>query len=122
MEMVDDIKRLLGLFAAKVQDRETHGWVASMVADERKWVLAHDVFDKIRSRNLVSQDSRLCAQYFFEEICCKSIWNETDTDAPFDSDAPHFIIKSAIGLARVLAISDSEVLLVVVPIHDPHLH
>lgn len=109
---------LLRLFWEHVPDRETHSWVAELAADSRRWPEGHDVFDRIRDRNLQAirdNDVTRQAQYCFEEICLKSLYNETDTDVPFDSDAPYSIIPAAIDLARALGIQDQEVIGIIAP-------
>src|ERR1044071_4025303 len=117
-KMLDDILALLRLFHTRVPDAETHAWVSELAADEARWPEAHDVFDRVRRRNLEAIDrkdhAREC-QYCFEEICLKCLYNETATDAPFDSDSPHWIIKCAIDLARAIGISDKEVITIVAP-------
>jgi len=108
---------LLQLFRDHVPDKETHSWVAELAADSRRWPQGHDVFDRIRDRNLQAirdNGETQQAQYCFEEICLKSLYNETDTDVPFDSDAPYSIIPAAIILARLLGIRDEEVVGIIV--------
>jgi hypothetical protein len=114
--MIEDILRLLRLFADRVPDAESNGWVVEVASDEDRWHEAHSYFDKIRHRNLEAisdKDAVRQAQYCFEEICLKSIWNETDTDAPFDSDSPYWVVPSAVKLARALGIVDAAVLVVI---------
>jgi len=109
---------LLRLFCEHVPDRETHSWVTELAADKRSWPRAHDVFDRIRNRNLQAireKDHTRECQYCFEEICLKSLYNETDTNAPFDSDAPYSIIPAAISLARAVGIQDQEVIRIITP-------
>ncbi len=116
--MAEDIVALLRLFQGRVPDPETHAWVASLAADRTKWPDAHRVFDRVRDRTLaaIAAGDRLRqGQYAFEEICLKSLYNETATIAPFDSDSPHWITKFAIGLARKVGVPVQEVIAVVAP-------
>jgi len=118
--MVNDIQALLRLFQDHVPDSETHSWVSEIANDRKSWVKAHDLFGRVRSRNLEAidkKDSIRQAQYCFEEICLKSLYNESGkpAPAPFDSDSPHWIIKNAITLARYLGIPDSEVINIIAP-------
>jgi hypothetical protein len=55
------------------------------------------------------------AQYCFEEICAKSIYNESghEMPAPFDSDSPFWVVPLAIQAARALGIDQDHVLTVV---------
>jgi hypothetical protein len=54
-------------------------------------------------------------QYLFEQVCLKSLYNETPARDPFDLDSPHWIIKCAIGLARQVGMPVREVIAVVAP-------
>ena len=55
------------------------------------------------------------AQYIFEEVCAKTLYNLANAAAPFDADSPYWIVPNAIALARLLNIDDAEVLRVVTP-------
>jgi hypothetical protein len=116
--MVRDVLALLEMFKGRVPDPETHGWVTALVEDPNRWPEGHEIFDRVRRRNLeaIGQSDyvREC-QYCFEEVCLKSFYNESNVPDPFDSDSPYWIIKNAIPLARALGVSDRDVLLVVVP-------
>jgi hypothetical protein len=114
--MIEDILKLLRLFADRVPDAESNGWVVEVASDEDRWHDAHNYFDKVRNRNLeaiTEKDAVRQAQYYFEEMCLKSIWNETDTHAPFDSDSPYWVVPSAVNLARALGMVDATVLEVI---------
>jgi hypothetical protein len=116
--MLDDIIALLLMFEDRVPDRESHRWVLDLARDKRKWKDGHDVFDRIRRRNLMAinrKDGASQAQYCFEEVCLKCLYNETGASDPFDSDAPHWIIKNAIHLARRVGLSDADVVRIVAP-------
>jgi hypothetical protein len=116
--MLEDILELLRLFEGRVPDYETHAWVVKVASDEDRWSEAHDVFDRVRDRNLDANAKRDYArecQYCFEEVCLKSIWNLTDTGAPFDPDSPHWITKNAIDLARAIGMSDTDVIHAIAP-------
>jgi hypothetical protein len=54
-------------------------------------------------------------QYSFEDICAKTLFNLANTDAPFDSDSPYFVIPFALDLARAVGIEDEEVVQIVAP-------
>jgi len=40
------------------------------------------------------------AQYHFEESCAKTLFNLTRSNAPFDPDAPYWVIKNVLLLAK----------------------
>jgi hypothetical protein len=114
--MVDDMKRLVWLFAPRCVDRRTMDELERMLADEERWTGAHDLFDRIRKKTLVASrdgNQTLEAQYCFEEVCSKVLFNLTDPGAPFDEDSPYWIAPNAFALARALKIDDSDVLEIV---------
>ncbi|MCI0463477.1 MAG: hypothetical protein L0Z62_41595 [Gemmataceae bacterium] len=116
--MDEDIVALLRLFEGRVPDRETHAWVAALAVDRRKWPKAHRVFDRVRDRTLAAikaGDQLREGQYMFEEICLKSLYNETAPLDPFDPDSPHWITKCAIGLARQVGVPVQKAITVVAP-------
>jgi hypothetical protein len=86
--------------------------------DQEKWSRAHDLFDSVRERNLraiESGDKVQECQYCFEEVCLQSLYNETDTVAPFDSCSPYWIIKNALVLAQAIGIPVTDVVAIVAP-------
>lgn len=116
--MIDDMKSLVRLFAPHCEQRETMDELARMLEDEEQWTGAHDLFRRIRRKSLDAvrdENGPLGAQYSFEEICAKTLFNLTDTDAPFDQESPYWIIPQALGLARALEIAESRVLEIVAP-------
>jgi len=121
--MEADILALLRLFSGRVPDPETNSSVIELAKDRRRWQNAHNVFDRVRRRNLKAIDCKdhvgEC-QYCFEEVCLKSLYNETCPQDPFDADSPHWIIKNAIALARAIGIPVQDVLAIVAPGAPPH--
>ena len=87
-----------------------------MAADHSRWSKAHGLFDRIRRKTLVAEragDQTLTAQYLFEEICAKTLYNLSGSSAPFDADSPYWIVPNAFALARRIGVEASEVLAVV---------
>jgi hypothetical protein len=116
--MAEDILALLRLFAPYASDRETHAWVTALALDRSKWPNAHRIFDRVRRRTLAAikaRDRLRESQYMFEEICLKSLYNETAATDPFDSDSPHWITKCAIGRARMVGVPVQQVLDIIAP-------
>jgi hypothetical protein len=114
--IVDDMKRLVSLFAALCSERRTLDELAHMLMDDKQWTKAHDLFDRIRAKTLVAdrnRDRTLAIQYSFEEICAKTLYNLSYSSAPFDADSPYWIVPNAFALARTLKIDDSRVLAIV---------
>jgi hypothetical protein len=46
------------------------------------------------------------AQYHFEEICAKTLYNMANEPAPFDPDAPFWVLPLALKLGQMLGITD----------------
>ena len=114
--MLNRIRQLLEIIGTGVADRETLDELLRVIDDRRRWKEAHDLFSRIRHKTLkadAANDRRLIAQYVFEEICAKSIYNESGESAPFDSDSPFWVIPLAFSAARQLGIDQGRVLAVV---------
>lgn len=116
--MQTDILAMLKLFQPRVPDSETHGWVTALIADSTTWPRAHELFDRIRARNLraVSAKDRIReSQHCFEEVCLKSVYNESFPDDPFDACSPYWVVKCALAFARCVGIPVAEVAELVAP-------
>jgi len=111
--MIPQIRKLLEVVAAGVSDRETIDELFRVIDDPKRWREAHGLFGRIRDKTLradASGDRKLIAQYCFEEICAKSIYNESGEPAPFDADSPFWVVPLAIHAARELGIDQERVL------------
>jgi hypothetical protein len=89
-----------------------------MTSDPGRWQKAHGLFQRIRAKSLRAirtNDKILEAQYNFEEVCAKTLYNLAGASAPFDADSPYWIAPTAIVLARLLKMEDAEVLRIVTP-------
>ena len=114
--IVTDVKKLIELFAERCKDRGTLDELAAMAADHGRWSKAHGLFDRIRQKASAAEragDQTLTAQYLFEEICAKTLYNLSGSPAPFDADSPYWVVPNAFALARRIGVDDSEVLAVV---------
>jgi hypothetical protein len=111
--IIDDISRLLDLFAPHCADRETLDWLRAAAVDRAKWQKGRGVFNHIRNKSLKANqrgDLPAAAQYLFEEICAKTLYNLSQASAPFDPDSPYWVLPNAIALARRIGVSDEAVL------------
>ena len=114
--MIPQVRQLLEVVATGVSDRDTIEELLRVIDDSRRWKEAHDLFSRIRSKTLradQSGDRKLIAQYCFEEICAKCIYNESGEPAPFDSDSPFWVVPLALHAVRELGIDQGRVLAVV---------
>jgi hypothetical protein len=58
-------------------------------------------------------DALADCQFLFEEACAKTLYNLSDTNAPFDEDSPYWIVPNALSLARRIGIHEAEVIKIV---------
>jgi hypothetical protein len=115
-EMLDQIKRLIETFSDYAHDRSTLDELHRMIGDETSWHKAHGLFGCIRGKTLEAikrKDAKAEYQYAFEEHCAKTIYNLTDTAAPFDADSPYYIVPSALLLAREFGIGESAIVKII---------
>ena len=120
IEMQARLVRLLKLFDDYSSDKETHAWVVELVANENKWPEAHDLFDLVRRRLVSLTKSRESsegreAQYAFEELCLQTVFNETATEMPFDTNSSFWLAGSAINFARRVGVPTDSVLAIIAP-------
>src|SRR5579862_1724546 len=112
------LQGLVDLFLARCTEKSTMEELKELLSNQDRWIKAHALFDRIRNKTLEAdkrKNSLLASQYCFEEICAKTMFNLTNTDAPFDADSPYFVIPIALHLARALGIADKEVIRIVAP-------
>jgi hypothetical protein len=114
--MAEDIVAFLRLFEPCASDPETASRVLALAADPNQWPAAHRLFDEVRRRWLGTSDQLRQGQYSFEEICLKTLYNETSAVDPFDSDSAYYVVPCAIGRAWELGIPVRRVLEIVVPL------
>ena len=100
-----DIHRLALLFLPHCEDRGTLSEIDAMALTEDEWHLAHDLFQRIRSKHLVAERAgrRIeVAQYRFEEVCAKTLYNLSGSAAPFDKESPLLVHPRALEFAVAL--------------------
>jgi hypothetical protein len=130
-KMYRQIAALLRLFRGQVPDRQTNAWVTKFATSRDRWPKSLDLAARIRDRLLraanegpyhahaAEKDPVKVLQYGFEELCIKTLHNETDTSMRYDSCSPYWIVGSAIQLARAVNIPVEKVLAVVAPAEEP---
>ena len=116
--VIEDLKSLLGLFENEVPDRKSNRLVWNFCNDRQKWYEAHGLFTSLRDKTLKAEkigigNRKKEAQYLFEEVIAKSLFNFTMPEAPFDPDSPYWIIKNALYLAKILKIPTEKVVEIV---------
>jgi hypothetical protein len=93
-------------------DTESADRVAELAPTPDRWSAGHAVFREIRRRCLAAvkaKDGARSAQYCFEELCCKAMYNATGPDDPFDPSSPFSVAGAAVRLARVMGVPVEEI-------------
>lgn len=110
--IVTHMKALLELFALHCTDQTTNRQLLTMLDDPSQWRLGHRLFRDIRTKTLRTENAKselANAQYLFEEICAKTLYNLSGEPAPFDADSPCWIIPNALLLAKRLGLGEDAV-------------
>lgn len=109
--MLDGIWCLIDLFESHCEDTSTMSEIKEMVWESHRWPKAHALFVRIRRKTLMAEksaDKRAECQYLFEEVCAKTLFNMSRSNAPFDPDSPYWIVPNALSLGRAIGISDAK--------------
>lgn len=99
----------LTLFEARCEDKDTLRKLIVMVENRSQWKEARALFSEIRQKTLAAEqrkDEFAQAQYAFEEVCAKTLYNLTQEPGSFDPDAPFWILPFALNLGRRLGVTD----------------
>ncbi len=122
--VISAIRSLATLFLEHSKDIETLLTIIDYTNDRSRWEKAHGLFDHIRSKAAKAArrgDSALEAQYRFEEVCVKTIYNLGRYSAPFDPDSPYWIIPNAIAAGDRIGISALDILEQITPQYDAQI-
>lgn len=116
--IVSEMKAMLDAFLERVPDGESNRLVWNLCGDKHRWADAHCLHSALRQKNLEATkraDPIAEAQYCFEEVCAQTLFNLAGSGAPFDSDAPYWVIKNALILANRLGIPSQKIVEIVAP-------
>jgi hypothetical protein len=100
---------LLTFFEGRCADKETLRKLIVLANDRSRRKEAHALFSEIRAKTLVAErreDQLALAQYAFEEICAKTLYNISGEPAPFDPDSPFWVLPLALELGRIHGATD----------------
>jgi len=107
------IRNLATLFLSRSEDPTTLKTIIALTNDRGRWEKSHGLFNEIRSKNSKASgrgDETLEAQYMFEEVCVKTLYNLGRYSAPFDPDSPYWIIPNALRAGELLGYTASDIL------------
>lgn len=108
--IVAAMEEVLNAIEPHCSDTETIAALKGLLLDRDRWKDAHGLFQTIRAKtNLVKEEGNDLAeaQYCFEEICAKTIYNLSGEPAPFDADSAFWVLPLAIGLCRKLGFKNA---------------
>jgi len=114
--LIDQMDAMLSLFKPFCRDTETLTELQELLHHEKEWPKAHYLFTRIRAKTLNAikgGDGAAEAQYYFEEVCAKTIYNLSVPKLPLDPDSPYWVIPIALKLARVLEIDSRKIIEIV---------
>lgn len=112
-KILNDMEALLLLLRPHCVEMGTLDELISLVQDDDNWHKAHGLFQKIRNKTLLAykiQSPKDIAQYRFEEICAKTLYNLSKSPAPFDPDSAYWVIPNALSFAKHGGIPEQDVL------------
>lgn len=101
----------LTFFEGRCEDKETLRRLITLANDKSRRKQAHALFTEIRKKTLAAgkrEDRLALAQYAFEEVCAKTLYNLTGEPAPFDPGSPFWVLPRALELGRMLGIADAS--------------
>ncbi|MBK8545207.1 MAG: hypothetical protein IPL62_17745 [Caulobacteraceae bacterium] len=99
----------LTFFEARCGDKDTLRKLIALANDRTRRKEAHALFSEIRQKTLAAhkrEDELALAQYAFEEICAKTLYNLTHEPAPFDPDSPFWVLPLALQLGQRFGVTD----------------
>jgi hypothetical protein len=114
--ILTQIRQLLDLFEPHCADSATIHELRRLIEDRGSWKKAHALFQKVRRKTLrVDHQANPAseAQYLFEEVCTKTLYNLSHEPAPFDADSPYWIVPNALVFARLLQIDTAQVVAII---------
>jgi hypothetical protein len=110
--LIEQLAALLSLFLPCCMDTETMRELQALLRKEAEWPTAHYLATRIRSKTIAAikaGDARAEAQFYFEEMCARTLYNLSNPKKPFEPDSPYWIIPLALKLARTLDIDARKI-------------
>ena len=106
-DMIASMVEMLLFFQEHCSETETLKELEVHALDKGRWPKCHALFQRIRRKTLEAEksgDRDLLVQYAFEEICAKSLYNLSRSEAPFDPDSQFWVVPFGIDLAIQLRV------------------
>ena len=110
--VIEEMQMLLDLFHDSVPDKESNRLVWMFCEEKHRWPKAHGLHttrSERYSKAEKQENSAKKAQYCFEQVVAKTLFNFTRPLAAFDPDSPYWLIKNALALAKELNLPTEKV-------------
>jgi hypothetical protein len=120
--VIQAMRALFELFSPRCRDGNSLAElidIAQVEDPSQRAQRARNQFDRIRRRTLTAEEAplgALHAQYLFEEACAKTLYNLSHAPAPYDPDAPYWVVHNALQLGRALGIDDAQIVGCIAPL------
>ncbi|MFN4097013.1 MAG: hypothetical protein ACK4GG_09615 [Sphingomonas sp.] len=111
MHIITAMQSLFDVFEPLCDDKQSLQALRAMASNKGRWRDAHGLFQGIRQKTLAAErrgDELRLAQYAFEEICAKTLYNLSRAPAPFDPDSAFWVLPLAIRLGARLGLDRPE--------------
>jgi hypothetical protein len=113
-KVVKMMQHLVELISSNCTDQATLDELDALLSSSQEsWGLARDLFQRIRQKTLVVyRQNNQCsiAQYHFEEVCAKTLYNLSGLPAPYDADSISKILPSALAFCSYIGISEAQII------------
>jgi hypothetical protein len=107
------VAELIAFFIPQCSETETLDELHRHAVPQRKLLReCHSLFGRIREKTLRAEktgDTRLLAQYSFEELCAKALYNLSWPNDGFRPDSAFWLLPVAADFAHVLGHEDPMV-------------
>ncbi|MDF0580798.1 hypothetical protein [Bradyrhizobium yuanmingense] len=108
-DIISAMLEMLAVFESKCEDDDTLRRLSAMASNRSAWREGHALFQQIRQKTLKAEkrgDELALAQYAFEEICAKTLYNLSHSPAPFDADSAFWVVPLGVELGRRLGFTE----------------
>lgn len=108
-ETSDSIREMIAYFLPYCDDKITLQILLRMSECLEPWDEAGALYERIRKKTVIARnknDTRARAQYAFEEVCAKTLYNMSKPDSPFIDDTPFWVIPLGFRFACALELPD----------------
>ncbi|WP_271580192.1 hypothetical protein [Bradyrhizobium sp. CCBAU 45389] len=107
-DIISAMLEMLAIFENACEDGDTLRRLSAMASNRGAWREGHALFQQIRHKTLKAEkrDELALAQYAFEEICAKTLYNLSHSPAPFDADSAFWVVPLGVELGRRLGFTE----------------